>query len=227
MRFLLINTCGAEGVVALAEDHAVVAVERLPGRGSSEHLMPAVRRLFADRGWKVNELAAVGVVIGPGSFTGVRVGLSAAKGLCEAGGVGMIAMSRLALVAAELELSDPTSQNRDMGHPDCGDVVALLDAGRGEYYCGVYRDGARVSEDLLRADAVRALMEKGVAATCEARVAESLGSGVLLVAEPSPEDMLAMVLRRIEAEEWSDVAAADANYLRRTDAELLVKGRQS
>ena len=47
----------------------------------------------------LRELAAVVVVHGPGSFTGVRVGLSAAKGLCEAGGVPLIAVSRLALLA--------------------------------------------------------------------------------------------------------------------------------
>ena len=214
MRLLLIDTCGAEGVVALAEDASVVAVERLPGRSSSEHLVPAVRRLMEVQGWRTRDLAAVAVVNGPGSFTGVRVGLSAAKGLCEAGGVGMIALSRLALVAAE---------------SGDGEVVALLDAGRGEYYCGVYLDGVRVREDLLPADAAKALILggrwPGRAVACEARVAESLGSGVHLIAEPGAEPMLAMALRRIEKDDWSDVATVDANYLRRTDAELLAMGR--
>lgn len=203
---LLINTCGGEGVVALAEEGRVVAEERLPGRGSSESLMPAVRRLFEGAGWRVGELTAVGVVVGPGSFTGVRVGLSAAKGLCEAGAVGMVAMSRLALVAGE-------------------DGVALLDAGRGEYYCGVYRGGAKVLEELVKGEDVGALLEQGAGATCEERVAAALGEPVRLMPEPGAEEMLAMVLRRIKAGEWSDVATADANYLRRTDAELLVGGR--
>jgi tRNA threonylcarbamoyladenosine biosynthesis protein TsaB len=208
MKLLLINTCGAEGVVALAEDAVVVAVETLPGRGSSEHLLPAIRRLMDGQGWRVRDLKAIGVVDGPGSFTGVRVGLSAAKGLCEAGEVGLIAMSRLALVAG-----------------DGAEVVALLDAGRGEYFCGVYRNGRRVSEEMLTADAARALMA-GLAAgrpavTAEARVAEGPLSGVDLVPEPGPEQMLAMTTQRIDAGEWSDVASADANYLRRTDAELL------
>jgi tRNA threonylcarbamoyladenosine biosynthesis protein TsaB len=68
---------------------------------------------------------------------------------------------------------------------------------------------------------------KGRAVTCESRVAECLDSGVSLVPEPGAEAMLAMALRRIEAEHWSDVATTDANYLRRTDAELLVKGRKA
>ena len=51
---LLVNTCGGEGVVALAGDEGVRAVEMLPGRGTSEHLMPAVRRVLG--GEKVREL---------------------------------------------------------------------------------------------------------------------------------------------------------------------------
>ena len=211
MRLLLINTCGAEGVVALAEDAAVVAVELLPGRRSSENLLPAVRRLMTARDWRVGELAAIAVVNGPGSFTGVRVGLSAAKGLCEAGGVGLLAMSRLALVAA--------STGTD------GEVLAVLDAGRGEYFCGVYAAGVRVSEQLLRAEEVTALRPHRRVVTCEARVAESLAGGVDLGREPGPETMLAMALTRMEAGDWSDVATVDANYLRRTDAEILVHGR--
>src|ERR1700732_2517530 len=103
MRILLIHTAGGEGSVALADTalaQAIVATEVLPGRSSSERLVPAVRRLMEGIGWRLGGLAAVVVVDGPGSFTGVRVGLSAAKGLSEAGGVGLIAVSRLALLSA-------------------------------------------------------------------------------------------------------------------------------
>jgi len=211
MRLLLINTCGAEGVVALAEDASILAVELLPGRSSSENLLPAARHLMEATGWKVADLAAIAVVNGPGSFTGVRVGLSAAKGLCESVGIGLLAMSRLALVAASIDAD--------------GDVLAVLDAGRGEFFCGLYDAGVRVSEQLLRSEELTPLRQHRRVITCEARVAESLGEGVDLVAEPGPERMLAMALTRIEAGEWSDIASVDANYLRRTDAEILVHGR--
>ena len=209
MRVLVINTCGEPGVVGLVDESGVLAEEALPGRGTSEHLMPGVRRLFEDVGTRVRELAAVGVVIGPGSFTGVRVGLSAAKGLCEAAGVGMVAMSRLALVAAAEYAG--------------GRVVAVVDGGRGEFYCGVYERSERVSEELLGEARTRELLAGGAGVTCEARVAEQLG--IRFVAEPGAEEMRRMVLRRMAAGDWSDVATIDANYLRRTDAELLVKAK--
>ena len=206
MKLLLINTCGAEGVVGLAESGSVLVEEWLPGRGSSESLVPAIRALFQRFGWRIGELAGVGVATGPGSFTGVRVGLSVAKGMCEAGGVGMVAMSRLALVAD-------------------GARVALLDAGRGEYYGGIYEAGRAAVESLMTEEACGLIEAQVPAVTCEARVVEALGERVRLVREPGAKEILRMMSRRIGAGEWSDVALTDAHYLRRTDAELLAKAR--
>src|SRR5215813_9828091 len=102
MRILLIHTAGSEGSVALADTEAaqaLVATEVLPGRSSTERLVPAVRRWMRSRGWKLGELAAVVVVHGPGSSTGMRVGVCAAKGLSQGGCVTLIAVSPLALLA--------------------------------------------------------------------------------------------------------------------------------
>jgi tRNA threonylcarbamoyladenosine biosynthesis protein TsaB len=214
MRILLIDTAGSEGSVALADtelEPAVVAAEALPGRSSSERLVPAVRRLMEGRGWKLRELAAVVVVHGPGSFTGVRVGLSAAKGLCEAGGVGLIAVSRLGLLAACVD---------GEGQP----VHAVLDAGRGEFYYGEYVGRSCVRETLMKIDEVLAAVAGGVAAVCEAKVAEALaGLGPRMVDEPLAGDALPFALERIGAGDFDDVATLDANYLRRTDAEIFSK----
>ena len=62
MRFLMIHTAGAEGSVALGDTEVaptIVATEVLPGRTSSERLVPAVRRLMSANGWKLSELTAV------------------------------------------------------------------------------------------------------------------------------------------------------------------------
>lgn len=214
MRLLMIHTAGGEGSVALADTEiapAIVATEMLPGRTSSERLVPAVRRLMEERGWKLGELAAVVVVHGPGSFTGVRVGLSAAKGLSEAGGVPLIAVSRLALLAASIDAGG-------------GAVHAVLDAGRGEFYAGEYVGRRCVREALMGEEDVVAAVAGGVVVVCEAKVAAALvGLGPRLVEEPLAGDALGFALARIEARDFEDAATLDANYLRRTDAEIFAK----
>jgi universal bacterial protein YeaZ len=214
MRFLLIDTCGSEGSVALADTafaDAVVAVEMLPGRTASERLVPAVRRVMEACGWRLGDLTAVVVVHGPGSFTGVRVGLSAAKGLSETGGVPLIAVSRLALLAASAE----------------GDVVhPVLDAGREEFYFGEYSGHECLREALLTGEEV--LAATGATVVCEANVAEALAElRPRLVAEPRAEDALPFAVERSAAGRFDDAALLDANYLRRTDAEIFAKSKSA
>jgi tRNA threonylcarbamoyladenosine biosynthesis protein TsaB len=214
MRLLLIHTSGGEGSVALADTdpaRAIVATEALPGRTSSERLVPAVRRLMESRGWSLRELAAVVVVHGPGSFTGVRVGLSAAKGLSEAGGVPLIAVSRLALLAASVREGATTAH-------------AVLDAGRGEFYYGEYSGHRCVREALLTSEEVARAAAGGAVLVCEAKVAEALAAlHPRLVGEPSAGDALPFALERIAAGDFDDAVTLDANYLRRTDAEIFAK----
>ena len=214
MRVLLIHTAGDEGSVALADTEAspvIVAMEVLPGRSSSELLVPAVRGLMEARGWRLGELVAVVVVHGPGSFTGVRVGLSAAKGLSEAGGVPLIAVSRLALLASRID---------GVGGP----VHAVLDAGRGEFYYGEYAGWRCVREMLMGREDLLGAIAGGVVVVCEVKVAEALaGLEVRMVEEPSAGDALPFALERIGAGDFDDAATLDANYLRRSDAEIFAK----
>jgi tRNA threonylcarbamoyladenosine biosynthesis protein TsaB len=214
MRILLIHTAGGEGSVALADtalSQAIVATEILPGRTSSERLVPAVHRLLAASGLALSELAAVVVVHGPGSFTGVRVGLSAAKGLSEAGGVPLIAISRLGLLAASVDGGG-------------GPVYSVLDAGRGEFYYGEYLGQQRLREALLSGKDVIAAALGQIVVACELKVAETLsGLAPQMVAEPAAADALPLALKRIDAGDFDDAATLDANYLRRTDAEIFAK----
>jgi universal bacterial protein YeaZ len=215
MRLLLIDTCGAVGTIALAEGEGqarVVAAESLPGRSASERLVAVVREMMKAADWRLSELAAIVVVHGPGSFTGVRVGLSAAKGLSEASGAGLIAVSRLALLAAA-------------AGDVAGKVCALLDAGRGEFYCGIYAGKRYVRETLINGEEVAvAATDASAMVVCEAGVAKALECLMpRVVAEPTAGDALPFAMERIAAGEFDDVATVDANYLRRTDAEIFAK----
>lgn len=81
MRFILgIDTAGPRGSIALAEEGAGLEPVRLPEGGHSSGLAPAIERLLAARGLRVPDLAGIAVSEGPGSFTGLRIGLAWAKG---------------------------------------------------------------------------------------------------------------------------------------------------
>jgi tRNA threonylcarbamoyladenosine biosynthesis protein TsaB len=215
MRFLLIDTCGGEASVVLADSdlpEAIVAAEILPGRRASERLLPVIRGMMEISGWRLQNLTAVVVVHGPGSFTGVRVGLSAAKGLSEAGGIPLIAVSRLAVLAAN----------------ENGLVHAVLDAGRGEFYYGEYSGRVCMREALLTRDKVMAAAVKGSVVVCEINVAEDLAElKPRVVPEPVAGDALSFALERTTAGDFDDGALLDANYLRRTDAEIFAKLKSS
>src|SRR4051794_13359156 len=123
---LAFDTCGEVGTVALLDlKHDATTVTcmsqaELPGRTASARLMPAIDEMLRTAALDVRALRTLVVVHGPGSFTGIRVGLSTAKGLAHAGGVPIVAISRLAVLA-----SLTTGQKG---------FLAVLDAGRNEFY---------------------------------------------------------------------------------------------
>ena len=211
LRLLLIDTCGMEGSIALADTARAepwVEMVMLGGRTASERLIPELRGLIGRAGWGLRELAAVGVVNGPGSFTGVRVGVSAAKGLCEGAGVPLVAVSRLRVLAEKA--------GRVRTH-------AVLDAGRGEFFYGRFEAGEVGLEALLGREAVLAAVGAGGSvAVCEEGVREALAElGPVMVDGLTAVDALGLVRARVEMGAFDDVATADANYLRRTEMEVL------
>jgi tRNA threonylcarbamoyladenosine biosynthesis protein TsaB len=202
-----------------AQTARLVAQTELAGRSFSARLIPAIADLLTDSSLTLAHLAGVVVVVGPGSFTGIRVGLSAAKGLVEAVQVPvqvpLIAVSRLATLAAAAE--DGASEKTD--------VLAVLDAGRGEYFCGEYRAGRRVREWLADdEDLARAAAAPLRIVVCEETLVERLQSlGPRHVAPPTAEFAVRYALPRFFAGDFDDPATTDANYLRSSDAELFRK----
>ncbi len=218
MRVLGMDTCGGEATVAVGVVSAagveVLGERRMAGRSASERLVGEMRGCCEEAGWGVREVEAVVVVRGPGSFTGVRVGVSAAKGLVEATGAGLVAVSRLRVLAG-------------MGGAE-GRVWAVLDAGRGEMFCGLYVDGVMVEEGLRTAEEVWSGVRAGeTVVACEAGVVERLAglAGVRAMAAPGAVEAMRLAAERVLRGEFADVAMVDGYYLRRTEAEMLERMR--
>jgi tRNA threonylcarbamoyladenosine biosynthesis protein TsaB len=139
MTILGIDTATRRASLALARGGEVTAVERLDGEGGhAGDLLARLDAILAAAGLGPADLEGIAVTIGPGSFTGVRVGMATAKGLAYALDVPLGGLSTLeALARAALPLADGASR-----------VCAVIEAGRGEVYAALFRrDGNGVRRE--------------------------------------------------------------------------------
>lgn len=101
-RLLVIETAHRVGLVALAQGERLLGERRLDeARRHARDLAPAIRDLLAAQGWKARDLNAVVVSRGPGSYTGLRVGIMSAKTLAYATGCTLIAVDTFAAIACQ------------------------------------------------------------------------------------------------------------------------------
>lgn len=211
---LAIDTCGPTGSVALARlagrDVEILGQTELAGRTYSATLVAAVGELLQSAGIELRELGGIIVVNGPGSFTGVRVGLSAVKGLAEGTEIPVVALSRLEVLS------------RKSGVPSCA-----LNAHRGEVFLRLERMGSKPSEILAGPRELAAIDPAPVrTAVCDDEAAAILSAawpGTLLVTMPPPiaSNALRLGEGRLTAGAVADLALLDGHYLRRSDAEIF------
>lgn len=137
MRVLAIETSTSQAGVALIEDGQLV-LERASARPkqSAERLLPLIAEVLAEAGWQASTLHRLGVSIGPGSFTGLRVGIACAQGLSLGLGIPLVGVTSLQAMARGVPESIP------------GLRVPLLDARRAEVFAGAYDAGPRAAERL-------------------------------------------------------------------------------
>ena len=197
---LSIDTTSEFGSIALTEANVVVEEVALHApEGFGHVLFGHIEHLLEKNGTTVHQMECFAAASGPGSFTGVRVGLAAAKGLAEATGKRMVAVSNLRALA-----SFGTAPLR----------AVVIDARRGEVYAAVYNSQLQ----LVMPEAVLKL---------ESWLAK-LPAGCELISTIETSRVLAAAIGHIAWDEFtlgrsSDPAEIDANYVRRSDAELFWK----
>ena len=186
----------------------ILGQKELAGRSYSATLVAAVGELLSGHGVRLRDLAAIVAVNGPGSFTGLRVGLSAAKGFAEGAGVPLAAVSRLEVLATK-----------------AGVACAALDAHRQEVFlrfgkAGEFRESLAGEEDLAGLDPPSTI------AVCDEPASALLqrvwpAAQAVWVSAPGASDALGVAAAAIAAGAFADVALLDGHYLRRSDAEIF------
>jgi tRNA threonylcarbamoyladenosine biosynthesis protein TsaB len=220
MLLLAADTSGKHGTIALARcgpDNACSVIEVVPLEGGtfSAQLVPQIAALLAKHGFTKADMGCFAVVSGPGSFTGVRVGLAAIKALAEALEKPIAAVSLLEAIVVS-----SGSQGR---------MIAVHDAGRGEVYAGEYEvqgDHADLVQErlLARTKLLEAAMGATVV-TADHTVAEAARAAGLLVDEielPRSDVIARLGWQKIRAGKIVSPEALDANYLR-SSSEIFSK----
>jgi len=207
-RILAIDTTSELGSIALVEDERVI--EEVPLRsaeGFGHILFGEIERLLARHGIGLDRLDGFASASGPGSFTGVRIGLTAVKGLAEATGRKVVAVSNLQALAFF-----GTHELR----------ATVLEAGRGEVYGAVYNAALEpVQEEVV-------MKFPAWIATLPQGDLELITRGGYSFPTPPAPEALAGAIGRIAVARFArglaqDPAMIDANYVRRSDAELMWK----
>lgn len=169
MRVLGIDTSANRATVALLDSGKLVATrEHAEPKQSAERLLPLIAELLADAGWSRASLDRLGVAVGPGSFTGLRIGIACAQGLALGLSIPLVGVTSLRAMARAVPDDVP------------GRRCAVLDARRAEVFVAVHDSGPGAQEVLP----ARALPVASARATLEAELSAApiwIGSGLSLL----------------------------------------------
>ncbi|HZL67318.1 MAG TPA: tRNA (adenosine(37)-N6)-threonylcarbamoyltransferase complex dimerization subunit type 1 TsaB [Candidatus Limnocylindrales bacterium] len=227
MLIVSVDTSGRQGSIALCrgdgDSFEVLQLTSLEGGTYSAQLLPRIAETLQQNSLNKAEVDGFVVVSGPGSFTGLRVGLATVKGLCE------VLRKPLATVSMLEALV--------LTHGRAGEsAIAVLDAGRGAIYVGEYRLGSGhatlVREYIAKLDefAGQPPTVSGNLLTVDEKVAEGLHAAnrnVILVAPVDAGEIGHIGIRKLLTGETADPATIDVNYIRRSDAELFSTAKKT
>lgn len=241
MKMLAIDTATEQVSVAVGDaTHTDAAIHVASDRRHVEALIPAVQLLLGNLGLTVHDLSAVAVDIGPGLFTGMRVGLTTAQTLADLAEIPLVGIDSLEIVAHGARTVAPVDVD------DVDIVVPVLDARRGQVYWSMFRNNfsdTNPLEEVRRprvgdvAELVEDVMDRGqralVVGTGAVRYAEQIAtcaetvpigrrSGLVTFPfnphVPHASVLLALAAARVEAGSVGGVV--EPMYLRPPDAEI-------
>ena len=223
MRVLAVDTATSSCSVAIADgDRLLSETTLVSGETHSRHLTSLIEALTQTAGLSLDQMEGFAVSRGPGSFTGLRIGISTVKGLAVAGNRPMVGVSTLAALAWQVGPTD---------HMIC----PMIDARRNEVYAACYRwhpDGPEPvsAEQVAAPEKILATIEQpctfiGTGAIAyRSRIVDTAGHRALLV-PPSlnlirAASVAVLGARRLSAGASDDIERFVPTYLRRSDAEL-------
>ncbi|MDX2223106.1 MAG: tRNA (adenosine(37)-N6)-threonylcarbamoyltransferase complex dimerization subunit type 1 TsaB [Rhodospirillaceae bacterium] len=217
MLILAFDTSGAGLDICLWRDGAVLAAHRAAmDRGQAEALMPAINAVMARAGVDYAALDRVAVTCGPGSFTGVRVSLAAARGIALAADIACIGVASTEVLAAAVP-----AHERRTGDGTARRIAAVIDTKRGDLYAQMFSaDGAALTPPLnVAINQVAQLADAGplvLVGDAAATVTAALAAGHAVISA-APAHCDAAVLAALAASRAADTGGPAPIYVRPPD----------
>jgi tRNA threonylcarbamoyladenosine biosynthesis protein TsaB len=228
MLILATDTSGKHGSVALVrcEGNVTSTLELVPIQGGtfSAQLIPQIAEILSKHNLNKSHIDAFAVATGPGSFTGLRVGLAAVKALAEILKKPIAAVTVLEVIASDA--SAPDRENRT--------VLAALDAGRNQVFVGEYKVGAGVLSEIAeymlsfeelakrvsRSSPPLYTPDENVTQSLDSRGANPGESKIVLAQRPNAVSVARLGCKKIRAGLTVSPEELDASYIRPADAEI-------
>lgn len=216
---LNIETATKNCSVALSKDGRTLAIREIAEQNFShaEKLHVFIEELFAESHLKLQDLSAIAVSQGPGSYTGLRIGVSAAKGLCYALSIPLIAVDTLEILARKINISN-------------GTILPMIDARRLEVYSAFFDSNyAKIRETKAEIIDENSFQE-------ETEILHLIGDGAMKFKEiltgekfkyypemqfPSATEMSLITFQKFQNKQFEDVAYFEPFYLK--DFVLITK----
>ena len=212
MLILAVDTSGRQGGITLArgsaEDIEFIESASIEGGTFSAELIPQISQLLAGHNLGPPQLEGLVAVTGPGSFTGLRVGLTAIKGLAE-----VLKLPIATVTSLEVLIAASTRRN----------VMVVLDAGRGELYAAIPTEDSREELVLSLTEATELAASRQLRVIAADPVIAAKFIDAELVQYRSSEAAAGLGLKKLLAGTTVDVLALDANYVRRSEDEYMQK----
>lgn len=225
-RIILIETSTALCSAALAEDGVIVSYRESSAPKAHASLTAVfIQEMLSERGLTVADCDAVCVSKGPGSYTGLRVGVSTAKGLCFGSGRPLLAVGTLDTLVAQAQMSCAAGcDGQDFADSTISPrfIIPMIDARRMEVYTAVFENGHQITET-----APMIIDENSFAEYLEQGPCLFIGDGAgkcadllkhpnarFLQCHPQASAMLAPALAAYRAGDFQDVAYFEPFYLK-------------
>ena len=213
MNYILnIETATKNCSVALAKEGQTIICKEIAEEGYShaERLHVFIEEIIQEAGITFQDLKAIAVSQGPGSYTGLRIGVSAAKGLCFALNIPLIAVDTLQVLASQATISE-------------GLIIPMLDARRMEVYSAIFNakfeKQREIQAEVITENSFETIAEKvyfvgDCADKCQSVLVKSNFVFLEEVKYPSAKEMSALSFSKFQNSEFEDVAYFEPYYLK-------------